>query len=82
MTGIWDNRRLEGKALPEEKDPQLLIAVKQKEGQKQKAHGRNRRTSVKLKRRWGENSELQEAQRERLVFRLLKNRLFGNTGGW
>lgn len=39
MTGIWDNRRLEGKALPEEKDPQLLIAVKQKEGQKQKHMG-------------------------------------------
>lgn len=34
---------------------------------------------MKLKRRWGENSELQEAQRERLLFRLLKNRLFGKN---
>lgn len=53
-----------GKAPPEERDGQLMITMKQKERQKQKHMGETGGLQVKLKMRWGENSEFARSSEE------------------
>ena len=70
MTGIWSNLRLGGKAPPEERDIHVNDYSEAAERKKAKTPWKSRTTLVKLKMNWKENSELQAAQRERLLFLL------------
>lgn len=64
MTGDWGNLRIVGKAPPEERDSCINDNSEAEVRTTTRTPGKNRRTLVKLKMRWKENSELQAAQRK------------------
>lgn len=64
MTGDWGNLRIVGKAPPEERDSCVNDYSEAEVRTTARTPGKNRRTLVKLKTRWKENSDLQEAQRK------------------